>query len=171
MIKRKRVYITGFMGSGKTTTGKKLALLLRWDFLDLDTRIELQEKKSISEIFRLSGEEYFRQQEFRFLRNLDTVNDTVISVGGGAPCYADNLDFMKETGIVIYLRLKPEQLAARLAGGQESRPLIKGLGKGELLEFITAKLAEREKWYNQATIIEDGYRPDIISLGNKILLM
>ena len=82
----RRIYIIGFMGSGKSTVGKKLASTLGWHFLDLDTQIELKAGQSIKDIFSSSGESYFRQIEKETLLDLRTGEDTVISTGGGTPC-------------------------------------------------------------------------------------
>src|SRR5664279_2631025 len=93
------VYIIGFMGSGKSTAGKKLASLLGWSFIDFDKRIEEHTGKPISEIFSQHGENYFRNLETEILKNLKAETDTVISTGGGTPCYGDNMDYMLETGL------------------------------------------------------------------------
>ena len=110
MTKHKRIYIIGFMGSGKTTAGKKLAAALKWSFIDLDLEIEKSQGKSISEIFSGPGEQLFRQIESETLHSLHIESDTVISIGGGTPCFCGNMDFMKKNGLVIYLRMTPVQL-------------------------------------------------------------
>jgi len=164
----RRVYITGFMGCGKTTAGKKLASELKFSFIDLDHEIEHKEKRAISEIFSVSGEAYFRKSESETLRELDIVADTVVATGGGAPCHGDNLLYMKGTGIVVYIKMTPMQLADRLGDMSNKRPLLKNLKEGEMVEYISAKLREREPFYNQATIIVDGIHLDIKSLSEMI---
>lgn len=163
-----KVYIIGFMGSGKTTAGKKLAFALGWSFADLDETIEKEQKKSIEKIFSESGEDYFRRLEYLALRSFDNARNIVISTGGGAPCYTGNIDFMKKTGIVIYLKMAVGEILRRLEGQQDSRPLVKGLEGERLVEYIEKKLTEREPYYNQATITEDGYAVDIQKLAEKI---
>lgn len=155
------VYLIGFMGSGKSTAGKKLASSLGWAFVDLDKEIEEAAGSSIPEIFAEKGEDYFRNLESEMLRKLQSIGDTVISSGGGTPCFGTNMDFMLETGVTIYLKLTPGQLRSRLAGSQQERPLLKGLDNEGLLEFIKEKLAYREKWYSRAEFIVDGFDPDI----------
>ncbi len=164
----RKLYIIGFMGSGKTTAGKKLASALGWSFADLDEIIETEQKKSIEKIFAESGEDYFRRLENSALRNFDNDTNTVIATGGGAPCYPGNIDFMKETGIIIYLKMTVAEIVSRLEGEQDSRPLVKGLKGEDLKKYIEQKLAEREPFYSQATITEDGSAPDIPGLAEKI---
>jgi shikimate kinase len=156
-----RIYVIGFMGSGKTTTGMKLAALLGWSFTDLDKCIEAQTGLSIPEIFSQHGETWFRNVESEILRNQGSNQDTVISTGGGTPCYADNMNYMLETGLTIYLKLTPSQLKSRLSGTQGERPLIRDLGEEGLLGFIKEKLAVREKWYNMAELTFNGFNTDL----------
>ena len=161
MVNRHIIYIIGFMGSGKTTAGKKLASLLGWSFIDLDKRIEEYAGKTIPEIFSQSGEDYFRIIETQLLRNLKMCTKTVISTGGGTPCYIDNMDYMIETGLTIYLKLTPAELKSRLSQSKGKRPLIKDLDQNELTSFIKEKLAVREKWYERSDITMDGIDLDI----------
>jgi shikimate kinase len=163
------VYLIGFMGSGKSTAGKKLASSLGWTFVDLDKAIEEVEGSTIPEIFAEKGEDHFRQLESEMLRKLQLKQNTVISAGGGTPCFGDNIDFMLETGVTIYLKLTPGQLRSRLAGAQQERPLLKGLDSEGMLEFIREKLGSREKWYTRAEFIVDGFDPDIKYLQKIIL--
>lgn len=151
----KPIYLTGFMGSGKTTTGRLLAHSLRYDFTDLDEFIEKQEKASISELFERHGESGFRELERYALHETSKLKDVVIATGGGVPCFFDNMDVMNKMGTTIYLKLSPENLAYRLLRGQEHRPLIAGKTREELQLFIRSKLSEREPWYQKAQIIAD----------------
>ncbi|MBA4322795.1 MAG: shikimate kinase [Odoribacter sp.] len=160
----RRVYITGFMGSGKSTAGRKLAAALGWQFIDLDKEIELKTGRSVKEIFSDSGEDHFRELESGTLLSLKTPADTVISAGGGTPCYGSNMDFMIRTGLVVYLKLTPGQLKNRLEATSASRPLIENISKADLLTYISDKLSEREIYYLKASIITDG-----INLNIKVL--
>jgi shikimate kinase len=165
MSVRRKVYIIGFMGSGKSTMGKKLAAALGWSFIDLDRKVEEYTGKSIPGLFEQYGEEYFRNVETEVLKSLESVNDTVISTGGGTPCNDGNMDYMVETGLTLYLKLTPGQLRSRLHESSTERPLLKDLDYDSLLEFITGKLALREKWYNRAEITVEGMDLDIRSLS------
>jgi shikimate kinase len=168
MPQTNRIYITGFMGSGKTTAGKKLASRLKWSFIDLDHELEVAAGKSINDLFSESGEESFRKLESETLRNLDIQKDTVISAGGGTPCFSDNMEFMNNTGIVIYLRMTPGQLRNRLSAEEGRRPLLKDITKNNLLQYIEEEVSEREKYYNRASIIINGINLNINTLIREI---
>jgi len=168
MSPKKIVYLIGFMGSGKSTAGKKLASSLGWEFVDLDKKIEEITQLTIQEIFAEKGEDYFRNLESEMLQSLNSQSDTVVSAGGGTPCFGDNMDFMLDTGVTIYLKLTPGQLRSRLAGSKQERPLLKGLDDEAILEFIKERLSLREKWYSRAEFIVDGFDPDIKYLQNLI---
>jgi len=168
MIGLRKVYIIGFMGSGKTTVGKKLAAVLGWSFWDLDKKVEEKAGISIQEIFSRNGEEFFRTIESETLKGLECETNAVISTGGGTPCYADNMDFMLKTGLTVYLKLSPVQLRNRLSESKGERPLIKNLGKEELLVFIGKKLHIREEWYNKAEICIEGVDVDIKILSSRV---
>lgn len=171
MSNNQLLYIIGFMGSGKSTAGKKLAAALGWTFIDLDKRIEEHTGRTIPALFSQFGEEYFRAIEAELLKNLKDRINTVVSTGGGTPCYGDNMDYMLKTGLTIYLKLTPPQLQSRLTGSKTVRPLIKDLNAGQLLGFIEEKLAIREKCYNRADLTVIGVDLDINSLKALILEM
>jgi shikimate kinase len=164
----RRVYIIGFMGSGKSTAGRKLAAALGWHFIDLDKEIELKEGKSIKDIFSGRGETYFRKLESETLKSLMLSCDSVISAGGGTPCWGVNMEFMLRTGTVVYLKMTPGELKSRLEGGAAKRPLIREIRPTELLKYITGKLAEREEYYLRAQIIVDGIDFNIKMLADRI---
>jgi shikimate kinase len=164
MLKNHIIYIIGFMGSGKTTAGKKLASLLGWSFIDLDKNVEEYTGKTIPEIFSQRGEDYFRNIETELLKNLVALTDTIISTGGGTPCYNDNMDYMLKTGLTLYLKLTPGQLKSRLSESKTERPLIKDLDPARLQYYIEEKLEFREKWYDRSEITIDGSDPDFNSL-------
>jgi shikimate kinase len=155
--KNQIIYIIGFMGSGKTTAGKKLASLLGWTFIDLDRKIEEYTGITIPEIFSLKGEQYFRNVEAQLLRDLKSCTNTIVSTGGGTPCHNDNMDFMLGNGLTLYLKLTPAQLNSRLSESKGDRPLINDLDQHELRSFIEAKLKEREGWYTRSDITMNGF--------------
>lgn len=155
------VYLIGFMGSGKSTVGKKLSKRLGFSFIDLDSAIELAEERTVSEIFTDEGESYFRNIEADVLRDSSKKSDTVISCGGGTPCFNENMDFMNNTGQTVYLEMTAAALMSRLINSRNKRPLIAGLDDSELDHFIRRSLAEREKWYRMSMHIIDGLNPDI----------
>jgi shikimate kinase len=161
---RSLVYIIGFMGSGKSTAGKKLASALGWKFIDLDKEIEERAGMSIREIFASEGEEKFRLLETEALNSLKNSVTTIISTGGGTPCHGNNIDLMLETGVTVYLRMTPAQLALRLLGSTGERPLLKNIPDEKLADFIGEKLSDREKFYNRSQIVVDGINLDINNL-------
>jgi shikimate kinase len=159
-----RIFLIGFMGSGKSTLGGQLARRLDYQFMDMDQLIEETSELSVPEIFNEHGEAVFRKWEHDILLELCRRDKLVISTGGGAPCHSGNMDLMNANGTTIYLKLTPEALRDRLIQSKTERPLIKGKSEPELLEFITGLLEQREKFYEQATHSVNG-----ISLGSEEL--
>lgn len=164
MQQASKIYLIGFMGSGKSTAGRNLASQLNWSFIDLDEKIQKMEEMKIPEIFSIKGESYFRKLETRALQELKSETDTVISTGGGTPCFGDNMDFMLSSGLTIYIKMTPVSLKKRLEGSAEDRPLLREIDSKDLQEYITSKLAEREKLYCRAEIIIDGDNNDLSDL-------
>jgi shikimate kinase len=150
-----RIFLVGFMGSGKTHWGRIWSSLHSFSFVDLDHSIEKEEGKSIAKIFEEQGEHHFRQLETTMLRSFEEHQNMIIACGGGTPCFNNNMQWMNEHGITVYLKATPKQLAVRLAKEQEQRPLLHSIDKHELENFIEQKLIEREPFYNQAQIILD----------------
>lgn len=148
-----RVFLIGFMGSGKTTIGKKLANYLKYDFIDLDKLIESRTGMSIVEYFEQNGEAAFREFERGILQQTDFPENVIIATGGGTPCSADNMEWMNENGLVAYLSLSPKALAGRLEHSKTDRPLIRHLKGDELVDFISTKLEEREVFYTKARYV------------------
>jgi shikimate kinase len=143
-------FLIGFSSSGKTTLGKRVAESLSYDFVDLDTLIEQREKKSISVIFEEKGELYFRNCETFYLKHLPFSANRIIATGGGAPCFNDNLGWMKLNGKVIYLKADEIILYKRLSLIKNERPLFKPIPPENLKEHISDMLHMRELFYLQA---------------------
>lgn len=146
----KRIILIGYMGSGKTTVGRQLAMALGLSFYDLDWYIEMRFHRSVARIFAESGEEGFRQIERNMLHEVAEFEDVVLSCGGGTPCFYDNMEYMNSLAETVYLKATPEVLAMHLKMGKVVRPLIKGKSEEELLLYIRESLSEREKYYQQA---------------------
>lgn len=148
----KPIFLIGFMGSGKTTLGKKLANHLNRKFIDLDHVIVERIGMSIPEYFTQYGEQKFRELESQLLKEQQGER-AVISTGGGSPCFFDNMQWILENGISIYLYLTPKALHHRLQQSNiSSRPALQGLRDEALLQFIEEKLDERAPFYKQAHI-------------------
>lgn len=146
-----RIFLWGFMGSGKTTLGKELANRLGFRFLDLDSLMEEREKMKVAEIFSQNGEQYFRKLEHETLKQTFTLSENiVVSTGGGTPCYFNNADLMNEAGISVYLRVTPKSIKKRLSEVQiDSRPMIKNLPWTKIMELYQ----KRQSCYESAQII------------------
>ena len=157
----KPVYLTGYMGSGKTTVGKKLARQLDYDFVDTDELIVAMAGKTVQAIFDTEGEDAFRLLEHSVLKSLANRINTVISTGGGTPCFFNNMQIMKKTGIVIYLKMHPNSILKRLKLAKNPRPLLRNIPEEELLPFITNQLIRREQFYLNAHFTIKGESLDI----------
>lgn len=148
------IVLIGYMGSGKSTIGKDLAKVLNYDFIDLDDYISEKENCAIPEMFKTKGEIYFRKQETKYLNELiETSNNIVLALGGGTPCYANNLTSILEGKNVssFYLKLSIPHLTKRLFLEKDKRPLISHLSTTEeLQEFIGKHLFERTQYYSKA---------------------
>jgi shikimate kinase len=164
------IFLLGYMGSGKTSTGEKLSKKLGYAFIDLDEMVEKKNNKSISAIFEEDGEDFFRESEKNCLEETFSLTDTVISTGGGTPCFFDNMDQMKKNGLTVYLKLAAGSLFHRLAPGKHKRPLIANMPDLPLMEFIVKELDKREVYYKQADLNVRGENlkiEELIELVNK----
>ncbi len=149
-----KIVLLGYMASGKSTIGKILAEKMQISFIDLDAYIEEKEKMSVSDVFKEKGEIYFRKQEHVYLKELlDKKEDFVLSLGGGTPCYAGNMNVLLSYDDVtsIYLKTSIQTIMERLVNEKSQRPLVARLNEDELAEFIAKHLFERSYYYNQAT--------------------
>jgi shikimate kinase len=146
-------FLIGFMGSGKTHWGKLWASKANYNFIDLDEQIESIVGKTVAQIFEDDGEDFFRQKETEVLQSLNLAENTIVSTGGGTVCFNNNITWMNEKGVTIYLKTAVPQILERVLHEQEKRPLLKNLNTAELQFFIEKKLKEREPFYNQASIV------------------
>jgi shikimate kinase len=138
------------MGCGKSYTGKTIAPVLGFEFVDMDNAIEEKEGMSIKDIFAQKGENYFRNLEHQYLLDLDKNQNLVVSTGGGAPCFSNNMNIMNEKGITVYLNRSKDIVIPRLKKGMHKRPLIQDMSEKELIAFYDSKLAERSPFYEKA---------------------
>lgn len=151
-----RIFLIGFMGSGKTTHGRKIARMMDYDFVDMDEWIEEQEGRSVTEIFRDNGESWFREKERMAIHALSKLEKIVISTGGGVPCHGNNMELLKASGLTVYIKLPAEALVSRLTGAKSTRPLLEGKSPMEIRQTIHTMLTEREPFYQQAHMTIDG---------------
>lgn len=164
-----KIFLIGFMGSGKTHWGRLLSAKLQLPFSDLDTVIVEKEKKTVSDIFSEKGEEYFRYQEKKVLEEIVREQESfILSCGGGTPCFFNNIEFMKRNGKVVWLNTAVDVLQQRLLKERMSRPLIREIGDAELRRYITRKLSERKMYYEQADVMVN---EESVTLEQLILLL
>jgi shikimate kinase len=145
-----RIVLLGFMGCGKTSTGQLLADKMGYEFADLDHEIESASKATIEELFRDKGEKAFRKMEYEALCQLLKKEDTVLSLGGGAPCFFNSMELINTSSVSVYLKMSADSLFSRLLNERKHRPLIKDLSEKELKDFISEMLYIREPFYNRA---------------------
>lgn len=148
-----RVFLIGYMGAGKTTLGRSLAEEMGMEFIDLDIFIESRQHKSIKEIFAEVGEDGFRKIERQSLEEVAQFEHVIISLGGGTPCFFDNMDIVNRSGISVYLKPSEEVLLMRLIKGKHKRPLLAEKSDEQILQFIREQLAWREPYYLKANIV------------------
>ncbi len=162
-----KIYLVGFMGSGKSSLGKRLARKLEYAFTDIDQMVEETAGIPVTEIFEKMGADAFRKMEKEALLSTAGRSKLVVATGGGTPCHFDNMDFILDNGVAVYLKMSPVSLAHRLEYAQKARPLVQNRKGEELLAWVSEKLAERESFYSRAHCIIKGetVKPDqVISL-------
>jgi shikimate kinase len=168
-----KIAVCGYMGSGKSTVSQFLASQLQLNLIDLDNELEKEENLSISEIFQQKGEIYFREREnFKLKEILNSQKSGVISLGGGTPCYANNLQLLKSEKDLkmVYLKLSSQSLTERLWNESNTRPVIAHLDSKEKLEdFIRKHLFERQFDYLQSDYIIDANHKPIKDIGQEII--
>ncbi|MBW7846230.1 MAG: AAA family ATPase [Bacteroidia bacterium] len=146
-----QIFIVGFMGVGKTTIGRRLARKLNMKFVDTDKLIIQKTGETIDAIFKNRGEESFRKIEADVLRSIDFAS-AVIATGGGLPCYNNNMEYMNQHGLTVYLYAEKSFIFHRLKNAKKVRPLIKELSQEQLKTFIEEKLNERHPIYKQSKL-------------------
>ena len=146
-----RIFLTGYMGAGKTTLGKAFARELGVPFIDLDWYIEERYHKSIRELFTERGEASFRELERTMLHEVAEFEDVIISTGGGTPCFFDNMEYMNTHGQTVFLDVHLDVLFRRLRVATQQRPILQGKTDEELRAFIAEALEKRTPYYSKAS--------------------
>ena len=168
-----KILLCGYMGSGKSTVGAILAAKLKIPFFDLDAEIEKSEKAQIPNIFKQKGEIFFRKKENQLLREfLKSENNFILALGGGTPCYGNNLELIQRDteAKLVYLKYSVEKLTSRLFKEKSKRPLINHLqNREDLEEFVRKHLFERSFYYNRSDIIINCENLDAVMATEKII--
>ena len=151
-----RIFLIGYMGAGKTTLGKAFARAMGLTFVDLDWYIEERFHKTVSQIFAERGEEGFRELEKRMLHEASDFENVVISVGGGTPCFFDNMEYMNQVGETVFLDVDNKVLFRRLKVAKHQRPLLANKTDEELMIFIQEALEKRLPHYTKAKHVFNG---------------
>jgi shikimate kinase len=144
------VFLIGLMGSGKSYWADKLSISLNIPAFHLDDEIEKAEGKIIAEIFTEKGEAYFRQKENEILKSFAGSKKFILSTGGGAPCFHDNIDWMNTQGITIWIDEPVETIASRLVKEKSHRPLIAQIEDKDLKDFLAQMREKRKPFYSKA---------------------
>lgn len=156
------------MGSGKTRTGRLLASKLGYEFMDIDQLFEERFRISIRDFFRKYDEKAFRKLEHDLLEQTIHHDDVVYSMGGGTPCFYDNMELLKKYGLTIYIKMPPVSLFQRLQAARKQRPVLHEMSSDSLIGHIQEQLSQREPFYLQAEITVDGINLDIETLVRRI---
>lgn len=147
-----KLFLVGYMGCGKSSSGRKAARLAGVRFWDTDSEVERSEGASVTDIFRYAGEEYFRKAERGVVERIALEEGSaIISTGGGLPVWGDNMEYLNAVGTTVYLRMSADCIARRMSPyGRARRPLLRGLNEDELRDFIARGIEEREGYYLKA---------------------
>lgn len=151
-----RIFLIGFMGSGKTTLGKKLSKIMGYRFIDIDKYIEENYNTTVVDIFELKGENQFRELEHKALLEIIKDDKIIISTGGGTPCFFDNMEIMNSNGITVYLKVDYKTIVERVSISKRDRPLIANKTSSELESYVKNLLNERETHFSKSHLKIEG---------------
>lgn len=163
-----KVFLIGYMASGKSTAAKKLAKKLGLAAVDLDAEIEKAAGMSIPEIFKAEGEKSFRKREQTELRKWLAKDDYVMATGGGTPCFFESMDEMNAVGVTIYLQMSPKAVVDRVLSSKEERPILKGLPEDKMLKKVEFQISKRDAFYTRAHWTINGVNLDIDALVEQL---
>jgi shikimate kinase len=163
-ITKMKIFLIGYMASGKTTVAKKLASKLEVEFVDLDKEIRKAEGMGIPEIFKIKGEQAFRKLERKELRKWLNKDNFVLACGGGTPCFFESMDEMNAAGVTIYLQMTAKAVVDRVQTAKDERPILKGLSEEKMLSKVAFQIEKREPFYSKAQWTINGVNLDIDEL-------
>ena len=163
-VQSPRIFLIGYMGSGKTSALKHLANKMSWQGIDLDKLFEEKYKISVQDFFHKYDEAAFRKLESQLLKDTINLNNVIIATGGGTPCFFDNMEWMNENGTTVFLKVAPMTAVHRLMQSKKKRPLIEGKTEQEVIDFVNKHYGDRMKFYEQAHITVKGESLDVEEL-------
>ena len=163
-----KIYIVGYMGAGKTTAAKRLANRLGWEVADTDALFEEKYKISVCDFFNKYDEPLYRKLESEVLKETENLENVVVSTGGGTACYFDNIDWMNQHGLTVFLRISEKAVVNRLLHAKRKRPLAEGKSETELTAFVNQHYSSRLPFYEQAKIT---VKAEDLDLDNLIQLI
>ncbi|MBR1513213.1 MAG: shikimate kinase [Bacteroidales bacterium] len=140
------------MGAGKTTAARRIASRLGWEVADTDDLFEEKYRVSVSDFFQKYDETLYRRLESEVLKATESIHNTVISTGGGTACYFDNMAWMNQHGLTVFLHISEKAVVDRLLHAKRKRPLATGKSETELAEFVQQHYTARMPFYEQARI-------------------
>ena len=140
------------MGAGKTTTARRLAQRMGWEVVDTDALFEEKYKISVNDFFNKYDEPLYRKLESEVLKATESLEHVVVSTGGGTACYFDNMEWMNQHGLTVFMRISPQAAVDRVIHSRHKRPLAEGKSEEELTEFVNRHYASRMQFYEQAQI-------------------
>ncbi len=163
-----RIYIVGYMVAGKTTAARHLASHLGWEVVDTDALFEEKYKISVCDFFNKYDEPLYRKLESEVLKSTENLDNVVISTGGGTACYFDNMEWMNQHGLTVFLRISQTAVVDRLLHAKRKRPLAEGKTESELTEFVNRHYTARLPFYEQAKITVKAENLDLENLIKQI---
>ena len=163
-----KIYLVGYMGAGKTTAARRLAHRLGWEVADTDALFEEKYKISVNDFFNKYDEPLYRKLESEVLKATEGLENVVVSTGGGTACYFDNMEWMNQHGLTVFLRISPKAVIDRLLHAKRKRPLAEGKTESELTEFVNRHYTERLPFYEQAKITVKAEDLDLENLIKQI---
>ena len=163
-----RIYLVGYMGAGKTTAAKRLANRLGWEVADTDAMFEEKYRISVDDFFQKYDEPLYRKLESEVLKSTESMENIVISTGGGTACYFDNMEWMNQHGLTVFMQISPEAAVDRVIHSKHKRPLARGKSEEELREYVRWHYASRMPFYKQAKITVKSENLDLEALLNLI---
>ena len=156
------------MSAGKSTTSKRLARQLGWEAYDTDKLFEERFRIATNDFFNKYDEPLYRKLETQILQGTTELDNAVIATGGGTPCFNENMEWMNQHGITVFLKISPQSAFDRLSHSKVRRPLVFNKSPEELMAFIQTNYVERMPFYEQATLTVKGENLDITALAETL---